>query len=348
MTDGSPAQDTAGTTVDTVLPDGMVAWLADNVGVPRGAGVEQLVGGNANAGFLVSWDGGRLFLRTPPDDPIDPTAHNFHREHRVLRALQDTAVPAPQAIALCDDESVPRAPFLVMEAIDGISMTTSMPYAEPGAIGEVGEELMKGLAAVHSVDWRAVGLSDFGRPEGFLGRQVGRWTAQFERSTTRELPVFHRVAVALEGVLPSEGEVSVMHGDFHLDNTLFDHGVPRLLAIIDWEMATIGDPLLDLGLVLAFWGERPISPFALPTVQAVSREAGAPTRDELAAHYARVTGRGISMLPAYMALAFFKLAAIIEGAYTLHLQGRLDTDYACGLRDDVPRLLAEAEAHLTG
>jgi aminoglycoside phosphotransferase (APT) family kinase protein len=175
---------------------------------------------------------------------------------------------------------------------------------------------------------------------------VSRWTRQFESYRTRELPRFGEVGAWLEAHRPSETTPTVIHGDFHLDNSLVSPGEPRLLAVIDWEISTIGDPLLDLGLALAFWGDRPIDPPALRQVQAVSRLPGALPREELAQRYEERTGRPVvDRLGYYLALALWKLAAIIEGAYAQYVAGTLTSDYARGLGEDVPRLLEEAARH---
>jgi aminoglycoside phosphotransferase (APT) family kinase protein len=324
-------------------------WLADHAGVPEHAEARTLTGGNANAAYLLSWDGGRVFLRTPPQGHIDPTAHNLVREHRVLTAMASAGVPVPRPLALCTDAAVPGAPLLVMEHIDGVSITDELPSghrSSPGAVQRLGEELIDALVAIHAVDRHAVGLEDFGRPDGFLSRQVGRWTAQHERARSRDLPAFGRVAAALDDRLPASGDITVMHGDYHLDNALVARHDPTLLAVIDWEMATLGDPLIDVGLVLALWGTERPSPPPFAHIQGISRLPGAPTRAALAARYEAASGRSLAALETYMALALFKLAAIVEGAYTLHLEGQLDTDYARGLEHDVPRLLTQAEWHL--
>jgi aminoglycoside phosphotransferase (APT) family kinase protein len=335
-------------TTTNELADETRRWLAEHAGVPEDAEVRTLAGGNANAAYLLSWPEGRVFLRTPPEGHIDPTAHNLVREHRVLAALGAAGVPVPRPLALCTDAEVPRAPLLVMEHVDGVSITDELPpgYDDtPATLRRLGEELIDALVEIHAVDWRAADLADFGRPEGFLGRQVGRWTAQYERNRSRDLPAFDRVAAALDAKLPADGDITVMHGDYHLDNSLVAPDEPRLLAVIDWEMATLGDPLLDVGLVLALWGDDRPEPYPFSRIQGISRGAGALSREELAARYEAASGRSVARLEIYMALALFKLAAIVEGAYTLYRRGELDSDYARGLEHDVPWLLAQAEWH---
>ena len=324
-------------------------WLEREAGVAGPLRARPLGGGNSNATFLLEAPAGPLVLRRPPAHAISGTAHSMGREHRVLRALADTPTPAPRAVALCEDPGVTGAPFLVMEHVEGVSITDRLPAAypdRPGTLRRLGEEMIDGLVALHAVDYRAAGLDGFGKPERFLERQVPRWTRQYESYAARSLPRFGEVAGWLEAHRPPDGPPGIMHGDFHLDNCLFDPAEPKLVAVIDWEMATIGDPLLDLGLALALWGPRPIEPCAMPRIQAVSRLPGAPGRDELAERYATGSGRDVGRLRFYMVLALWKLAAIVEGAYTQFAAGQLGSDYARDLADDVPRLLDEA-AQLT-
>ncbi|MEW6471697.1 MAG: phosphotransferase family protein [Actinomycetota bacterium] len=329
-----------------LVDEGRLAdWLEKETGITGPLTAEAVGGGNSNATFLLRGPAGSWILRRPPAAALSGTAHSMAREHRVLAALAGSDVPAPRPVAFCDDADVIGAPFLVMEHVDGVSITDRLPAAyeaEPQAVRRLGEEMIDGLAALHRFDWRAAGLGDFGRPEQFLERQVGRWTKQYESYAVRDLPRFSELGRWLEANRPTEWTPGLMHGDFHLDNCLFSPSRPRLLAIIDWELATIGDPLLDVGLVLGFWGRRPIDPPAMPQVQGVSRSAAGPEREELAVRYAQRSGRPVEDLSWYTALALWKLAAIVEGAYAQFLAGRLRSDYARRLADDVPRLLEEA------
>jgi aminoglycoside phosphotransferase (APT) family kinase protein len=322
-------------------------WLERQASVHGPFTAEAVGGGNSNATFLLRGPAASFILRRPPAAALSGTAHSMAREYRVLQALADSDVPAPRPLAFCDDADVTGAPFLVMEHVDGVSITDRLPegYAPgPASVSRLGEEMIDGLAAVHRLDWRAAGLADFGRPEQFLERQVPRWTKQYESHAVRDLPRFAQLGEWLVARRPAEWNPGLMHGDFHLDNCLISGKEPRLLAVIDWELATIGDPLLDVGLALAFWGPRPIDPPAMPPVQGVSRCPGALQRGELAVRYAERSGRSVDQLAWYMVLAFWKLAAIVEGAYAQYLDGRLTTDYARRLGDDVPRLLEEAAA----
>lgn len=327
----------------------LAAWLTEHLDDPGPFVLDRLSGGNSNETLLLRSPTAKRILRRPPHDAIDPSAHDMAREHRLLTAMARTDVPAPRPLALIDDPDVVPAPALVMEAVEGHALIWSLPEghaAGPGVIGEIGGSVMDALALLHTADWRAAGLDGLGRPKGFLDRQVGRWTRQLERYRVRELPWHAEIATWLAANQPADGEPGILHGDFHLDNCLVTLGSPpAVAAIIDWEMATIGDPLLDVGLFLAFWGdERPATP-AMEKVQAVTRGAGAPPRAVLAARYEERSGRSLEHLDWYMTLAFWKLATIVEGAYAQYRSGALLTPYARDLEFDVPRLLEEAAGH---
>ncbi|MGY1821926.1 phosphotransferase family protein [Geodermatophilus sp. SYSU D00079] len=337
-----------GTTTGTRVADALAEWLGRHTGSPGPWELARLTGGNSNETCLVRGDGVEYVLRRPPRHALSTSAHSVAREHRLLTALAGTAVPAPAPVALCEDPAVPLAPFLLMERVpDAVSITDTLPPAyagDPAAPVALADAVVDALAAVHRVDWRAAGLEGFGRPEQFLARQVPRWYGQWQSIARRPLPRMEALARWLEDHRPADPPPALVHGDYHLDNCLFSTAGPRLLAVIDWEMATIGAPLLDLGLLLAFWGPRPVTPCAMPRIQAVSRVPAAPPREHLLARYEQATGAAVPDLPYYQGLAFFKLAAIVEAAYTQHLGGQLQTEYAAALEDDVPALLEEAAA----
>jgi aminoglycoside phosphotransferase (APT) family kinase protein len=329
-----------------VLEPALAGWLTGHTGQPGPWELRRLAGGNSNQTFLLASGEAEYILRRPPQHALSASAHSVAREHRVLTALAGTGVPAPRPIALCQDPAVPLAPFLVMEHVAGaVSITGELPAGyrdDPAALTLVGYEVVDALAAVHRLDWQAAGLDGFGRPDRFLERQVQRWYRQWQSIARRPLPAMDRIAGWLERNRPPDRPPALLHGDFHLDNCLFDAREPRLRAVIDWEMATIGDPLLDLGLLLALWGERPLADPAMPAIQAVSRAAGAPDRDRLLARYQDAAGHQVAHLRYYRCLALFKLAAIIEAAWSQYLAGELRTGYAAALGHDVPALLAEA------
>jgi aminoglycoside phosphotransferase (APT) family kinase protein len=324
----------------------LAAWIAAVSGDPGPFEIEPLAGGNSNETLLVRSPAAKRILRRPPSATIDASAHSVEREYRILSALAPTGVPVPRPIAVVREVGLEASPALLMDHVDGVSITDVLPADHPpSGAGAVGYATMDALADLHVLDWEGLGLADYGRPANFLERQVRRWRRQYDGYRHRDLPDFDVVASWLERNRPPDGRPGILHGDFHVDNCLFSRTDPsRLLAIIDWEMSTIGDPLLDVGLVLGLWGDDRPDPPAMPRIQGFSRDAGAPTRAALAEHYARRSGRSIEHLAYYMALAFWKLAAIVEGAHLHFTTGALQTDYARELEHDVPRLLAEARA----
>jgi aminoglycoside phosphotransferase (APT) family kinase protein len=323
----------------------LTEWLTRVTDDPGPFELTRLSGGNSNETLLVTSPHGRRLLRRPPQAAIDASAHSIEREYRMLMALVDTHVPVPRPIAI-GREPAPGGPAaLLMEFIDGVSISDRLPEGyPPTAVAVIGEQMVDTLANLHSLPWRELGLEDFGRPADFLARQVDRWRKQYERYRHRELPDFDLVARWLEQNRPTDGEPAILHGDFHIDNCLLSPEEPRLLAVIDWEMSTVGDPLLDIGLALGFWGNDRQEPMAMPRVQGFSRVPGTPTRFDLARRYEDRSGRSLEHLNYYMALAFWKLAAIVEGAHLHYSTGRLRSEYARALGEDVPRLLTQARA----
>lgn len=329
--------------VDPQLAD----WLAEHAGFRGPWKLHRLTGGNSNETCLLRGGEQAYVLRRPPQHVLSASAHSVTREYTLLSALSGTAVPAPHPVALCTDHEVPMAPFMLMEHVaEAASVTEELPATyhrdAPGALRQLADEVVDALAAAHALDWQAAGLADFGRPDRFLERQVRRWYGQWERVARRSLPLMSELAEWLESNRPAAQPPALMHGDFHLDNCLVSTSEPRVRAVIDWEMATIGDPLLDLGLLLAFWGQRPLGNPAMPAIQAVSRLSGAPPREHLVARYEEAIGATVSHLEYYQCLALFKLAAIVEAAYSQHLAGELNTNYAAALKHDVPAMLEEA------
>jgi aminoglycoside phosphotransferase (APT) family kinase protein len=325
------------------VTEGLAAWLRARFDGEELVSIERLTGGNSNETYRVETSAGSRIMRRPPPTTIDASSNSMAREHRILAALAHTDVPAPRPLALCEDTAVVGVPFILMELVEGMAPAASLPEAYASDADGAGRAIVEALASLHGARWRELDLDGFGRPDGFLERQVNRWRAQYERYKIRDLPEFEPLADWLEQNRPPDSEPAILHGDFHADNCLLTlESPPRVAAILDWEMATIGDPLLDLGLLLAFWGdERPSLP-AMPRVQAFSRGIGAPSRVELAAHYEAAGGRSVEHLDYYLVLAFWKLAAIVEGAYALFVRGETDDEYSRALGEDVPRLLSEA------
>jgi aminoglycoside phosphotransferase (APT) family kinase protein len=328
-------------------------WLRDSLGWAQAEFVSALAGGNSN----LTWqfrDGERAcVVRTPPADDISPTsARGIQREAQILQAIADYPVKAPGVLAWCDDETVIGRPFLVQEWVDGVALTDALPSAyagSPDSVNRLGEDLIDQLAALHAVPTDLEALAKLGRPERFVERQIERWLGVRKEHAVRDLPELFSLGEWLQRNVPTASAPAVIHGDYHLDNTLASKEQPEILAIIDWELATVGDCYMDVALMLMFWGDyRTQEPPAFSNLQAVSRRAGVVSRRELAGRWAESLGRPLNHMNFYMALAFWRLAAIIEGAYGLHVAGKLDSDYARGLEYDVPALLAEAQAAAAG
>jgi aminoglycoside phosphotransferase (APT) family kinase protein len=280
-----------------------------------------LSGGRSNLTYRIDGGGRSWVLRRPPLGHVLPTAHDMAREHRVLTALRDTGLPVPRTRALCTDESVNGAPFYVMDFAPGLVIEEEMPagYATtPAERRRIGAALMRTLAKLHAVDWRAVGLEGFGRPDGYLARQVRRWSEQWERSKAGGVPQIRELIRRLEAALPETPEATLVHGDWRLGNVALDPADPgRVVAIFDWEMATLGDPLADVGYTLVYWGEAGDAPGSRGPGRyaSITTAPGFHTRAELVEEYSRASGRDVASVDFYEVLALYKLAVISEGAY---------------------------------
>jgi aminoglycoside phosphotransferase (APT) family kinase protein len=282
-----------------------------------------IAGGRSNLTYSLTDGTHRWVLRRPPLGHVLPTAHDMVREHRVLSALASTDVPVPRTYALCEDVEVNGAPFYVMEQVDGIVYRDASALAtlSPADARRCSDELVDVLARIHAVDYEAVGLADFGRPDGYLERQVRRWGEQWERSKTAELPEVDELARRLRNALPESGPPTIVHGDYRLDNTMMARDDPgRIVAVLDWEMSTLGDPLADLGLFLLYWGQADAQVIA--TGAAIGSQPGFATRDEVVDRYARVSGRPVDALDWYVVFASYKLAIIVEGINARYRMGK--------------------------
>lgn len=309
-------------------------WLADTrPGLVRGELRAELVeGGRSNLTFLVSDTADpahRWVLRRPPLGHVLATAHDMSREHRVISALAGTPVPVPAAIALCSDagNSPDGTPFYLMGRVDGVVLRSraDLERLDADARRSVSEQLVDTLAALHAVDVEAVGLGDFGRPVGFLDRQVRRWSAQLEASRSREVAGIEDLRDRLAATVPAQRRSSVVHGDYRLDNVVLDPVGWHITGVLDWEMSTLGDPLADLGLLLVYYGAGAEGGVVVPGLEAVAeppaRHAGFLTPDEVVERYAAATGADVSNLDWYVAFGWFKLAVVLEGIHLRFTQG---------------------------
>ncbi|MDX2170660.1 MAG: phosphotransferase family protein [Deltaproteobacteria bacterium] len=285
-------------------------------------------GGRSNLTYLVRGGGQEWVLRRPPLGHVLPTAHDMAREYRVLAALADTDVPVARPLALCEDAAVNDMPFYVMEYRPGVVLATAPPqgYADtPAQRRAVSLALVDTMVRLHAVDYRAVGLEGFGHPEGYVERQVRRWAQQWERSKTGPLPEIDVLAERLRRALPSSPPPTIVHGDFRLGNLALDpHDPGRVIAVFDWEMATLGDPLADLGYTLIYWADPgdELDAASIGSVSSFTMQDGYLRRAELVAEYARRSGRDPASIDFYQVLALYKLAIISEGIFARYLQGK--------------------------
>lgn len=307
---------------------------------------ERIGEGHSNITYLVRRGGDRFVLRRPPRPPLPPSAHDVLREWRILDAIKETPARSPRTLLACADESVIGAPFYVMEYVEGTVITSEIPgpLDTPEEHRRMGLDLVDALAEVHAVDWRACGLEGFGKPTGYLERQVRRFTGLWEHNKTRELPRVQEVRDWLATNMPDSPEATIVHGDFRLGNTMVAHDAPaRVIAIFDWELSTIGDPLADLGYLTVTWvqpGDAEDTMFS--SLSAVTRSEGFPSRDELVAYYEERTGRSMSDLRWYAALAIWKAAVFMEGNYKRSLAGTTDDPFLKMFDEGVPALAEKA------
>lgn len=329
---------------------GVTAWLERAVDGVRGPlRCERVGDGRSNLTYRIAdADGRRLILRRPPLGETLASAHNVAREHLVMSRLHAAGLPVPASLALCEDVTVTGAPFLVAEFVDGHVIATPALAQELDVATRTvaSHSLVQTLGDLHAVDLTGAGLDTLRRPGSLAARQLRRWRRQWEASRTRELPVIDRVADRLEAAMPAEQEVRLIHGDYRLDNTIVDDaGAVR--AVLDWELCSVGDPLADLGILLAYWSQpgEDVTEL-LPRVTALP---GFLTRAQVADEYARVTGRDLSDLPFYVALARWRMAIITEGIYRRWLNDPSNGGPGAGsLGGAVQRLAQMAEEGAAG
>ncbi|HEY2603980.1 MAG TPA: phosphotransferase family protein [Thermoleophilaceae bacterium] len=344
----TPAQAAEQELPPLIVRDPLEAFL-DEHGLGAGPIEAERIGeGHSNVTYLVTRGDDRFVLRRPPRPPLPPSAHDVLREARLLRAVEGRIV-TPRVLASSDDESILGVPFYVMEYAHGAVITHSIPDAldTPDGRAQIADELIGALVAVHSLDWRACGLEGFGKPSGYLDRQLRRFGGLWEHNKTRELPLVEELFNWLTENKPESPEATIVHGDFRLGNTMFAEEAPaRLVAIFDWEMATIGDPLADLGYMTATWTERDDPTGTMFDLSSVTTREGFPKRDELVARYAELSGRSTSDLRWYQALALWKSAVFMEGNYKRWVMGTTDDEYLKLFDKGVP-MLAEAALEIT-
>ncbi len=328
------------------LPLGPLAdWLAAAVpgaGVLRG--VRKFPGGQSNPTFLLEADGGRYVLRRKPPGVLLPSAHAVEREYRVLRALHGTAVPVPLALALCEDTAVIGSVFYVMEFLDGrVLWDPVLPELDARCRARVYDEMNRVLAALHAVDVGAVGLGDYGQPGHYAARQLGRWTRQYRAAETQRIDAMEELVAWLEAALPpDDGCVALVHGDYRLDNLMFDPREERVIAVLDWELSTLGHPVADLAYQCMQW-RLPQGEQRLRGLAGVDRRAlGIPDEQVYVRRYCERSGiDSVAHWHFWLALSFFRLAAICQGVYKRGIDGNASSTEALRF-GEAARLIAAA------
>jgi len=336
--------------VPLLVTEPLEAFL-DGCGLGEGPVEAEPVGeGHSNVTFVIRRGEWEAVIRRPPRPPLPPSAHDVLREARVLRATHGQA-RVPEILAVCDDEGVIGAPFYVMERVEGHVVASEIaPELDNVADRRrMGEELVDALVEVHAVDWQAAGLEGFGKPTGYLERQVRRFLGLWEHNRTREIDAVERVGAWLRDNLPESPPATIVHGDFRLGNVMMAPSSPaRIVAIFDWEMSTIGDPLADLGYLTTLWTDRDDPPLGMFELSAVTRKEGFPQRAELVARYEERSGRSMTDIRWYQTLALWKSIVFMEGNYKRAITGATDDPYLKAFGDGVVELARRAEERALG
>jgi aminoglycoside phosphotransferase (APT) family kinase protein len=326
----------------------LARWLdAERPGLRQGelAG-EVIAGGKSNLTYRITDGASTWALRRPPLAHVLPTAHDMVREFTVISALADTAVPVAPAVALCTDPEVLGAQFYLMGFVDGVVLDKAevLDRLAPATAARSCELLMDTLVELHRIEPPAVGLADFGRPDGFLTRQVRRWHQQWQASETRPLDALARTVDLLTETLPEQSAPAIVHGDYRLTNVMFSPEVDHIAAVVDWEMATLGDPLTDLGLLVVYQDLARESDTIMPRM---APERGFLTAQTMIARYAERSPRDLSRLNWYVGFGYFKLAVVAEGIHHRYLAGKTVGAGFDHFGAAVPMLLAAAQQALT-
>lgn len=321
--------------------------ILDELGIAEGPLVAEPLGsGHSNVTFLLRRGRARIVLRRPPRPPYAQSAHDVLREARIMYAARGAGLPVPKVLRTVEDEQILGVPFVLLEHVAGHAISASLPteFDSPTDAQRIGDELVAALAAIHAVDVTTGPLARIARTDGYLERQLRRFAGIWDNVKTRDLQTIDRLAGWLAANRPTEAQTTLVHGDFRLGNMLFALRPPaRLAAVLDWEMATLGDPLSDVGYLTATWAEAGEVEHPMTALSAATRAPGFPSRLQLAEAYERRTGRDIACLGWYEVLALWKSAIFLEASYRRHLTGSTDDPYFERLGVGVAEIAARAE-----
>jgi aminoglycoside phosphotransferase (APT) family kinase protein len=318
---------------DARLTDYLARHIA---GFTPPAVIRQFQGGQSNPTYLIEASGQRYVLRKKPPGTLLPSAHQIDREYRIQSALAATAVPVAPMLHYCDDETIIGTSFYLMAHVAGrVFHDVMMPGVSAPDRGAIQRNLIEAIAALHSVDYRAVGLESFGRPDNYVARQIDRWTRQYEASKTEDLPAMTNLIAWLRANIPARDETAIVHGDFRLGNMVVDQDQPRIAAVLDWELSTLGHPLADLAYCCMSYHLPPGSGPAMAGYQGIDVAAmGLMSEAEALALYASLTGRAtIEHWQFFMGFSLFRSAAIVEGVYARSLAGNAADERAGRMHD---------------
>ncbi len=321
----------------------LAAWAAAQI--PGFAGpvtITKFPGGQSNPTYRVESASGAYVLRRKPFGTILPSAHAVEREYRLIAALHPTGFPVARPYALCEDRQVIGAPFYLMEMVEGRTFWDgSLPDMAPAARTAIYEAIVDTLAALHRIDPQTVGLGDYGKPGNYFARQVERWTRQYRASQTDDLPEVEALIDFLPRTVPSQNRTSIVHGDYRIDNMIFAADRPQVLAVLDWELSTLGDPLADFSYFLMNWVTEPEGRSGVKGL--AGPETGIPTIEDMVARYCAATGQdGVPDLDWYFAYNLFRLTGIVQGIKKRMLDGNASSTQAAKTVERLPGLAAAA------
>ncbi|MBO9711976.1 phosphotransferase family protein [Sphingomonas sp.] len=321
----------------------LAAWMDAHVeGFSGLSAVEKFSGGQSNPTYRIDAASGSYVLRRKPFGPILPSAHAVEREHRLIAALHPIGFPVARPYGLCEDPEVIGAPFYIMEMVEGRTLWDgALPGMMPAERTAHYNAIVDTLAALHAVDYEAVGLGDYGKPGNYFARQVERWSKQYRASQTDDLPEVDRLIEFLPQTLPEQTRTSIVHGDFRIDNMIFAAEGPRVLAVLDWELSTLGDPLADFSYFLMSWATEPEGRSGVKGL--AGPQTGIPTLEAMVERYCAATGRdGVPQLDWYFAYNLFRLVGIVQGIKKRLIDGNASSAQAAKTVERLPGLVAAA------